>query len=86
MLKLLQWYVNTEKTRKASITYQKHQHEGPHIDDQEKEGDHGEGEDAPDPPVLPPTKRFIESVFNGVVLELWDVWFQYLTRRVGPFS
>lgn len=39
------------------ITYQEHQHEGPHIDDQEKKGDHGQGENASDPPVLPSTER-----------------------------
>lgn len=57
-------------------TYQEHQHEGPHIDDQEKQGDHGQSEDASDPPVLPSTEKSIKSGFNNMISNFWYVWFQ----------
>lgn len=62
-------------TQEGAITYQKHQHEGPHIDDQEKEGYHGQGEDPTNPPVLPSTDKFVKSALNNTILKFQCVCF-----------
>lgn len=48
-------------------THQQHQHEGPHVDGQEEQRDHGQREDPPDPPVFPPAmKTFSRLGFHGL--------------------
>lgn len=49
-------------------THNHHKHHGAQVDDEEEESDHGEGEDASHPPVLPSKESMKESVeFNPMI-------------------